>query len=82
MEWEYKDGSGLWQEYVNKQTGESSLKEHKLKVVTKWCHQKKCIWRHSDEDYRTLVCKKCGRERPFVVGLHKLVKGKIVEIGL
>lgn len=76
--WNQKgDDNGRWTEYVNDQTGESSLKEHKLKTVWKSCTKNKHFYELTGN--RELTCRECGHTRQFILGLQKLVDGKVVE---
>lgn len=78
--WEHVRGTGLWAEYVNKQTGESSLKEHTLKTVWTSCPAGDCYFELVDSGRRECVCNKCGSIKTFVVGISKLVDGKIIPV--
>ena len=61
----HKDERGVWNDYVNEETGEHSLKEHKPKIVWKGCEQGK----HEFEiNGRELRCVKCGFTTSFVLG--------------
>ena len=77
--WEqHGEDRGRWTEYIDTQTGESSIKEHKLKVVWKSCKPDKHSFELSGN--REVTCKKCGYMREFVLGLEKLQDGKIVRL--
>lgn len=78
--WEYKAGTGRWQEYVNPETKESSIKEHTLKTVWESCPPKECCWNLTDSPKRELTCMKCGAKTTFIVGLQKLVDGKLIDV--
>lgn len=77
--WEQKGkDKGIWTELVNSETGESSIKEHTAKVVWKSCKSFK------DHDFkwtgnRELTCTKCRYIFIPIIGIHKLVDGKIIE---
>jgi hypothetical protein len=73
------DDKGRWTEYVNTETGESSIKEHKLKVVWRSCKPDKHYFELTGN--REATCSKCGFVRNFVLGLEKLEDGKIVRLG-
>ena len=73
---EYHGGEGIWQNWENKTTGEKSLKLHKPKVVKKWCAENNHYWEIVKNGVAR--CKKCGMERGFVLGLHKIQDGKFV----
>lgn len=78
--WERKneEDKGRWNEYINTETGESSIKEHKLKVIWTGCKEDE----HNFEltGNREVTCKKCGYIKNFVLGIQKLENGKIVEV--
>jgi hypothetical protein len=73
-----KDEKGVWNEYVNTLTGESSIKEHKPKVVWKSC---KKFEAHNFEvtGNREWTCTKCNFKFIPIIGIHKLENGKIIE---
>lgn len=73
-----KDEKGVWNEYVNTLTGESSIKEHKPKVVWKSC---KKFEDHNFEvtGNREWTCTKCNFKFIPIIGIHKLENGKIIE---
>lgn len=72
------EDNGRWTELVNSETGESSIKEHKLKVVWKSCAENKHKWTLSGN--RELQCLRCGMIRPFVLGIEKFEDGEIKKI--
>lgn len=76
--WEYKDGAGIWTKYVNEETGEESVKEHRLKVVKTWCADHRFEGEQIPTN-RMLTCADCGQEVLFVVGRDELVDGRIVR---
>lgn len=76
--WGYKGGKGIWTEYVNADTKESSIKNLTLREVKKYC--KKHYFIPSKEEQRHVVCKKCGIGAYYVLGLQKLHNGKITNI--
>lgn len=78
--WQYKGGEGRWKEYVNSDTGESTIKEHKLKTVWQSCPKGECIFELSDPRTRECTCTKCGSVTYFVLGMSKLLEGKIVNL--
>jgi len=75
--WQVKDGSGIWTNYVNPDTGEESVKEHELKVVKQWCAEH----RFSGEipANRMITCLDCGQEVLFVVGRDRMENGRVVR---
>jgi hypothetical protein len=76
--WEQKgEDKGIWTERVNTQTGESSIKEHKPKVV--WTS---CKWDDHNFQWtgnRELTCSKCGFIFNPIIGYHTVKDGKIIE---
>lgn len=66
MGWVYKDGSGLFTNYKNEETGEETVKLHTPKVVWKSCKQGE----HSYQivDNREMMCSKCNLVASFVPG--------------
>lgn len=70
--WTHKGGTGIWSEYVNEDTNESSLKEHRLKEVKQWCSKKNHKYIIKDMGKRLAVCSKCGQELVFIVSKHKI----------
>lgn len=81
MTWEYKGGTGRWQEFVNEK-GESSIKEHTLKTIWKSCKEKDHVWKltNNANNNREVECEKCGLIRSFVLGREVLIDGKIIPL--
>lgn len=79
-DWQYKGGEGLWKEYINPQTNESTLEEHKLKLIWQSCPKGECVYELTNSGQRECTCKKCGSITHFVVGLSKLVDGKLISL--
>lgn len=77
---ENKDIGGLWTERINPITGESSLREHTPKVIKEWCLPDEHYFVMKDPRDRILICDKCKYEAKFVLGMQKLIDGKLVEI--
>lgn len=75
--WEYKSGSGRWANYVNSQTGEESIKKHTPLLVKEWC----AIHRYTPDIPKNRIkeCLVCGQETTFIVGIHEIVDGKIIN---
>lgn len=79
--WELKKGTedkGRWKEYINAETGESSIKQHVLKTVWQSCE-------NNDHTYsltgnREVTCSKCGVIKNFVLGIQTLHNGKLVPV--
>lgn len=78
--WEHKSGEGRWKEYVNSETGESTIKLHKPKIVWESCPPDKCYYELTEPRLRECTCNKCGAKIRFVLGIQILQKGKIVAI--
>jgi hypothetical protein len=78
--WEYKGGDGRWKEYVNTETGESSIKEHHLKTVWISCAPGMCFFEVTNSPKRECTCTKCGAIAYYVVGMQDVQNGKIVSI--
>lgn len=74
------EGEGRWKDVINTKTGEHSIKKHELKLVKQWC--KKEDHEYEEVDHRTheIVCKKCGHETRYVLGICKLIDGKLLTI--
>ena len=75
-EWEYKSGNGVWTEYVNTKTGESTLKVHQMRKVSNWDECDHYYDLH--EDGVSIQCDKCGKGGRIVWGTMFLKDGKIV----
>lgn len=75
-------GEGRWKERVNTETGESSIKEHILKVVKEWCAPKDHHFVLENPRSRTVVCNKCQYEAKFILGMQSLVDGKLIDISI
>jgi hypothetical protein len=70
-------GKPIWDEYVNKETGESSLEIHTPKKISNF---DKCDHYYElDKTGANVVCRKCGLGHKFVWGIQFLKDGKIVE---
>lgn len=80
MSWDKKGGRGLWTEYVNDKTGESSIKEHDVKPIKKWCAKDKHDYRITNMGKREAECSKCGQTINFTVG-KDTIKGDKVLLG-
>lgn len=78
--WQHKGGTGRWKEWVNSDTGESSLKTHALKTVYQSCPTDQCHFELTNSAARECTCVKCGRIEHFIVGLQALIDGKIVTV--
>lgn len=73
--------SGLWTETIDSK-GNSSLQEHKPKVVAHYC---KFQDHEVDDEFppsRIAICHKCGKEIPLILGYHAIKNGKILTVEL
>lgn len=77
MMWEQKTNEGRWSEYVNTDTGESSIKTHKIKPVKQWCDKKHHDYVIVHMRKRLAECSKCGQELRFIVGKHRIVGDRV-----
>ena len=79
MAWEYKQGTGIWQEWTNSETGESSISDITPKVTNTFCKQNNHYFETVSPSSRDLVCKKCGQGSYYVLGLQSLKDGKVIN---
>lgn len=68
---------GLWDEYIDEQTGESSYIEHEPKIVLQQCHISNHDLEVLDMKKRLSLCKKCKAEIPFIVGRDEIVENSV-----
>jgi len=71
----------LWTETINER-GESSLQTHKPKVVAQFCRFQDHEVDNNFPNSRVVVCKKCGKEIPLILGFHEIRNGKILSVEL
>ena len=71
----------LWQAQT-KPNGESSIQEHKLKTVARYCAFADHVVDNEFPPSRVAVCKKCGKQIQLVLGFHKIKNGKILTVEL
>lgn len=71
-----RKGEVRWDEYID-ESGISTLEIHTPKVVWKACKNHYFI---AVDKQRNVQCRKCGFGQKLVLGLHKLIKGKIVKL--
>lgn len=73
--WVHKSGQGIWENLVNEDTGEESVKEHIPKLVKQWCAKH----RYSGEipADRVITCLDCGQDAIFVVGRDLMIDGRV-----
>jgi hypothetical protein len=76
-EWVHKSGTGLWAEYENVKTGESTMKTYKMAKVSNWdeCDHYYDIFL----DGVSIQCRKCGKGGRIVWGINFIKDGKIVS---
>lgn len=74
------EGEGRWKDIINTKTGEHSVKEHKLKLVKQWCHPDEHFWVETNPTTHEIECQKCGHDTRYVLGICKLVDGKLVKM--
>jgi hypothetical protein len=79
--WKYKGGTGLWREYENVKTGESTIKSlgkipEMKDLLDPNCD---CYYELTDPHGSSVQCQKCGRGKTLVWGLQFLRNGKIIE---
>ena len=79
-QWEFKQGKGLWKEFINSETKESSIKHIEPTIVKSYCRAKKHYFVALSPSSRECVCRKCGIGATYVLGLQRLVKGKIISL--
>lgn len=78
MTWEQKgEDKGRWTEYINPNTGESSLKTHKPKLVKQWCPKGTHDYLISNIPKRIAECTKCQHEIRFRVGIDHIDGNKV-----
>lgn len=70
--------TGRWQDHVNKETGEHSVKYHTPKLIWKSCKTNKHCFELTGN--REVTCSKCGFVKPFVLGLEVLKDGKLKPV--
>lgn len=79
-QWKYKGGKGLWREYINPETKESSIKNIEPTLIKQYCKANKHYFVQVSPSSRDCVCKKCGIGATYILGLQKLVNGKIISL--
>jgi len=75
--WELVENSegGRWADYKNTVTGEHSVKTHKPIKVWESCTNHYFV---EEGQTRMVKCNKCGYGKRYVLGIQKLVDGKLV----
>lgn len=88
-EWIHVGGEGVWKEYKNVKTGETTLKTiGKLKDIPDATSYDKCPhkdknhgwWELTDPQSNHIQCQKCGMGRIIVWGIDILKNGNIVHV--
>lgn len=74
-----KEVKRLWDVYEN-ELGESSLTIHEPKLVWQSCKTKDHLFELTNSGRRECTCIKCGFITTFIVGLQKLIDGKIINL--
>lgn len=70
----------LWNNEKNPETGEQSLTENIVpRHLSTFCKQGEHYFELENPRSRNVVCTKCGQGAMFVLGMQKLVDGKIVN---
>jgi len=75
-----RPGNPLWDEYLDKRTGKSTLQIHNLKKISNW---DKCKHQGSWEildPLGNLQCSKCGLGYKIVWGIEIVKDGKIIKL--
>jgi hypothetical protein len=72
------ENQGRWTEFKDSETGESSIKEYKLKVVWRSCKPDDHVFELSGN--REVTCTKCKMIKPFVLGQEVLKDGKLIPL--
>lgn len=87
-EWVHVGGEGVWKEYKNVKTGETTLKTlANLKTTPNSTSYDTCTHEDSDHGFweltnptgNTIQCQKCGLGRTIVWGIDILENGRIVH---
>lgn len=74
------EGEGRWKDVINTATGEHSVKEHHLKLVKKWCRPDEHNYTETNPTTHEIVCTICGHETRYVLGICRLVEGKLLKM--
>ncbi len=75
-----QDDEGLWKERVNDVTGESSIKILSPKTIWKSCKTGEHFFEWLDVPKRIIQCKKCKLQKRIIIGMQKLIDGKIINL--
>lgn len=71
--------NNLWDETIDKE-GNSSLQIHEVKVLSVGCKPDEHFFVFTGGSRREAVCEKCKTITPFILGLHKIIDGKISTV--
>lgn len=77
--WKYKEGKGIWKNYVNEDTGEQTIKRYTPRKITKFDECEEHFFGRVDS-YGNTQCKHCGFGQKIVWGKQLIEEGKIVEV--
>lgn len=61
-------------------SGKSSIETHTPKVVKVWCAPKDHYFEDQQGSKRIAICKECGYEINYVLGLQKIERGKLLDL--
>lgn len=71
----------IWEDVVNPVTGEHSLTENiQPRLIKTYCKDEDHVFHYVSPSCRDAECVKCGLGRRLVLGIHKLVDGKIIPL--
>jgi len=71
---------GLWNVYEG-ENGESSLTTEIIpKVIWESCPPEVCYFELVSPSSREVVCRKCQKQTTFILGMQKLIDGKLVKM--
>jgi hypothetical protein len=77
MALEHKSGEGIWTEYVDTETNKSTIQEHKVKTVARYCKPADHEFTPVSATSREVICTKCGFVTTYILGLQTLIDKKI-----
>jgi len=69
---------GLWNVFEDER-GNSSLAFHTPKLIWQSCENDSCTFELSPTQQRLFTCTRCGLHKTYILGMHKLRRGKIVS---
>lgn len=71
---------GIWEKYKDPLTGKDSIENHTLKTLNVWCAPKDHVFEYVEGGAREIKCTICDYESTFILGRHKLSKGKLCKL--